>query len=307
MPIVSVSCRSIHALASCVYGALMFGSTPIAPSSEADTLRALFTRLPAAIAVDVGPVVGRALAGGVRVARCRRRRRPGCASRGRSCPSARSCRRRRGRRSCRCAARPRSTCRSPAAANVLAVTWLAERRELAAPTRRVEPANCSCSGSQPLVAVVADAGVDRRAAQRPRVVHEGADRDRGWPRRSAGRARSACRRRSPSGKRRSPGSTRRCCRGDRCCRPTAAGSLPTTLLEQLGAHLEGVAALAGIEEVGRRAGVLLAVAIELPDLVGAIDHRAAGVAPRRSWRSCWRSTGSSSRSRRSALRDTACR
>ena len=56
-------------------------------------------------------------------------------------------------------------------------------------------------------------------------------------------------------------------------------AFPAQLLQVFAAGLERVAAVAGVEEVGRRDVVLLAVAIELPDLVGAFHHRAAGVAP----------------------------
>ena len=64
-------------------------------------------------------------------------------------------------------------------------------------------------------------------------------------------------------------------------------AFPRAFLQQLAAHLERVAALAGVEEVGRRAGVLLAIAIELPDLVRAFRDRAAGVVPEEVGASCW--------------------
>jgi hypothetical protein len=51
-----------------------------------------------------------------------------------------------------------------------------------------------------------------------------------------------------------------------CSRPSHA-----LLAQHLAAELDRVAAAAGVEEVGHRAGRLVALAIELPALVRALD------------------------------------
>ena len=259
-------------------GRLDAGVDTDAANERRRRLRALFTGLPAAVAVDVVPLVGRLLAGGVGVA--------AAADAGaRVVPVEAVVALQHG------LAVAAQVVRHADAGSDLAPReerllgkrpgdhLVGEGRELGRPLRQ-RTRQLFLLWNPALVTIVAHAEVDRGAADRPRVGEEEAQMVevglRGQGVVGAQLAGVGCRReREADGVRDAVGVN-----VVDVATVLLQVAFPRPLLQQLGARLERVAALAGVEEVGAREVVLLAVTIELPDLVGALDHRAAAVAPR---------------------------